>query len=201
MSHNEKAKSPSISRLAAVAVTALMCSGEAGATPEAPSCENAAIQQIERYCSKSWRTAHIPRDEWSDSTQQVIAELLERIPRERLTDAIAGSASQERRELNRSIWRIAKRWVRRQRHASIENCEATIAVSAQSNTHVNDQIEQVLRIAATKLSARQHQIISLLKEGDSVAEIALKMNLPASRISNEKHRAIKQIRRYLCDAA
>ncbi|QDV10410.1 Sigma-70, region 4 [Rosistilla oblonga] len=197
----QKPGSPHISRFAAVAVTALICSsGETASAHSAPASESNAIQQIERYCSKSWQTAHMPRDEWNDSTQQVLAELLERIPRERLTAAIGASASEERRELNRSIWRIVKRWVRRQRHAPLDDFDTPGVVDDQSS-RVDDQIEQVLRVASTQLSDQQRRIIELLKEGLTVAEIAGRMDLTPSRISNEKHRAIKQIRRYLCDAA
>ncbi|MEZ6089834.1 MAG: sigma-70 family RNA polymerase sigma factor [Pirellulaceae bacterium] len=197
----QKPSNPKISRLAAVAVTALFCSsGETSAASSNVGCESTAIQQIERYCSKSWQTAHIPRDEWGDSTQQVMAELLERIPRERLPAAIGTSASEERRELNRSIWRIVKRWVRRHRHVPLESFDAPV-VANESPSQVDDQIEQVLRVASAKLSDQQRRIIELLKEGFSVAEIAQRMDLPANRISNEKHRAIKQIRRYLCDVA
>lgn len=129
-----------------------------------------------------------------------MAELLERIPRERLPAAIGMSASDERRELNRSIWRIVKRWVRRHRHAPLDNFDAAV-VTNEPASQIDDQIAQVLRVASTKLSDQQRQIIEMLKEGLTVAEIAARMDLPANRISNEKHRAIKQIRRYLCDAA
>lgn len=196
----QKQTSTSISRIAAVAVTALICGSGEASSHSAPACENTAIEQIERYCSKSWQTAHMPRHEWNDSTQQVLAELLERIPREKLTTAIGTSASDERRELNRSIWRIVKRWVRQQRHASLENVDVPTATDQQAS-QIDDQIQQVLNVASAKLSQQQRRIIEMLKEGSSVAEIADSMNLSAARVSNQKHRAIKQIRRYLCDAA
>lgn len=194
-------KTPNISRIAAVAVTALMCSaGEANATAEASQAQELnVIQQIERYCSKSWRTAHIPREEWDDSTQQVLTEMLERVSRDRLSDAITASNSEERRELNRSIWRIAKRWVRRHRHNSLGDFDAPGA--SPKDSRIDDQIEKVLDIASAKLTDKQGSIIRLLKEGFSVSEIASELQMPASRVSNEKHRAIKQIRRYLCDVA
>lgn len=200
MKPKNKNSTACISRLAAVAVTAFICGSGEASSANASANESTAISQIERYCLKSWQSAHMPRHEWNDSTQQVLAELLERIPRERLTTAIHTSASEERRELNRSIWRIVKRWVRQQRHASLDDVDVP-AAGAQSTDDVNDQIEQVLQIASTQLSDQQRRIIEMLKEGSSIAEIAQIMNVPAARISNQKHRAIKQIRRYLCDAA
>lgn len=198
----KKNASPTISRFAAVAVTAFLCSsGEAAATGASrlESKETSAIRQIERYCSKSWRTAHIPEAEWNDSTQQVLVELLQRIPREKLSQAIGTSDSQERRELNRSIWRIAKRWVRRHRHLSLEDVD--VADTETHDSTIDEQMEAVFRVATRRLTEKQQEIIRHLRDGLSVAEIAASMKLPASRISNEKHRAIKQIRRYLCDAA
>lgn len=198
----KKQPSPKISHLAAVAVTALICtSGEsASAASRIEASEACAIKQIERYCTKSWRTAHMPVEEWNDSTQQVLVELLQKISRDRLVNAIGGPDSDERRELNRSIWRIAKRWVRRHRHTSLENIDVS-ASETSDTSETDEQIEAVLRIASQKLTPRQQEIVEHLRRGDSVSEIASKMQLPASRISNEKHRAIKQIRKSLCDAA
>ena len=196
----KKSNSPGMSHLAAVAVTALFCGSADNATGSQGStaiAESSAIEQIERYCSKSWRTAHLPRDQWDDSTQQVLTELLERIPRERLGQAIGASTSSERRELNRSIWRIAKRCTRSVRPATLDGYD--IASNDRHLTEVDEQIEQILSIAAKKLTDRQNKIIAMLRDGHTVSEIADRMELTPARVSNEKHRAIKQIRRFLCE--
>lgn len=183
--------------VAVFAVFITVSSSEAGAGEPCRPHETQVVQQIQRYCSASWQNANIPRSEWPECSQQVFAELLERISRSQLGSAIACSASEERRELNRSIWRIVKRWRRRVRHPSLDGFDVADPASLRIAPAGDDVLEQVARIVADKLTPRQSQIFSLLCEGRSIRQISERLGIPARQTSDEKYRAIQKIRRHV----
>ena len=58
---------------------------------------------------------------------------------------------------------------------------------------------EAVRLAANEvLSARQQRILQFSLEGWSVQDIAEVMRLPAERISDEKYKAVRKLRAYLC---
>ena len=57
-----------------------------------------------------------------------------------------------------------------------------------------DEREAVRRAAADLLSPRQQRILQLSFDGWSVHEIALELQLPAERVSDEKYKAIRKLR-------
>src|SRR6516225_4430274 len=73
---------------------------------------DAAINQVQRYCTSSWSRAGIDRQDWQDCTQEAIMHLLTRVPADRLPTVFADRASDERRELHRAVWRTVQRWRR-----------------------------------------------------------------------------------------
>jgi len=170
-------------------------SSEAGAAEQLQPHETQVVRQIQRYCSASWQNANVPRAEWQDCSQQVFVELLQRIPHSKLVNAIVCSASEERRELNRSIWRIVKRWRRRVRHASLDGFDTADPATLAGHQTDDDVLERVTQIAAKELTQRQSCIFSLLCEGHSIGQISEHLNIPAQRVSDEKYRAIQKIRR------
>src|SRR5262245_11888691 len=96
----------------AVGSSAMSSSAEARSTEMASTgapISAGTIANLERYCSASWRNAGIRRDEWDDCTQQALLEMLEAVSPEGLPVAIHDSESQERRELNRTVWRLVQR--------------------------------------------------------------------------------------------
>lgn len=176
----------------------LACSaGDAGAGERCQSCEAQVVWQIQRYCAVSWQNTNIPRAEWADCSQQVFTELLQRIPRSDLANAIHCARSEQRRELNRSIWRIAKRWARRVRHPSLAGFDAADPATMQGHQLTADRLQEVAQIAAEKLTPRQSSILSLLCDGHSIGQISERLEIPTSRVSDEKYRAIQKIRRHL----
>lgn len=182
----------------AILFAGVLCFSErADATESRQLYETRVVEQIQSYCAASWRNANIPRAEWSDCTQQVFAELLERLPRQQLTNVIAQADSRERRELNRSIWRIVKRWRRAVRPRSLNGSDASGPTSITTRSGEIEILESVLQFAANELTPRQSRILALLRDGYSVRDISQKLDLAAARISDEKYRAIQKIRRHL----
>jgi len=182
---------------AALAAIIVFAANEAKATQSQQLHESRVIQQIQRYCTTSWRNANIPRAEWSDCSQQVFAELLERVSRENLANAIVNSGSPERRELNRSIWRMIQRWIRAVRYVSLGGSDCPDPTTIRLSQSEGDNLEIVMKVAAERLTPRQNRILSLLCDGQSIREIAKQLGIPARRVSDEKYRAIQKIGRYV----
>src|SRR5262245_33588623 len=162
------------------------------------SAVDGAVEQLQRYCSACWKNARVPRSEWSDCTQQVFAELLGVVPAQRLDAAFRCPHSEERRHVERAIWRIAKRMTR----SSRRNFPPLSAFAWTPRRLVTREAEaatlgDVLDLAGQSLSARQHDILRRLAGGDSIRGIAEALNVPAARISDEKYRAIMRIRELL----
>ena len=162
-----------------------------------PVSEVEIVQQIERYCAASWRNASIPGSEWSDCSQQVFVELLERVSRRQLAAAILDPKSSERRELNRSIWRIIQRWVRRVRYLALGGPSFNDPPDSTADRGDADRFARIREVAAERTTPRQARIIAMLCDGHSIREIAQVLNIPAARVSDEKYRAVQKLRRHL----
>jgi hypothetical protein len=177
-------------KLAAYAVAMAAAVGGAPAAAASPAIsETQAIEQIERYCTASWRNAGIEPQEWDDCTQQAILELLERLPRDQFPVALQEPESAERRELNRSVWRAVQRWRRRPRPV-----DYSVAELDAPQEPAGDLWEQVATAGREYLSPRQNQILALTRDGWRVQEIAAELDLPPQRVSDEKYKAIARLR-------
>lgn len=157
-----------------------------------------AITSIERYCSSSWRQAGIPLQEWSDCTQETMVELLSRVPQQRIANAIAHPDSEERRELMRSVWCIAQRWRRNSKRSpvSLEAVEA-FDPAAQSEDADRPFDDEAVAAAIDNLNATQQQIIRLFCDGHSISEIADQLDIPPARVSDQKYKAIRELKKRL----
>jgi hypothetical protein len=158
-----------------------------------PTSESVSIEQIQRYCTVSWRNASIPRAEWADCSQQVFLELLQRLPPARWSKAISGIRNAERRELNRAIWRIIKRHVRA--------ANRTVAVPIRGDERqknqakdVDDLLDEVMDVAERTLSARQLCIMKMAAAGSAIGEIAEHLGCVGARVSDEKYRTVLRLR-------
>ncbi len=160
-----------------------------------PAAEASAVENIQRYCTASWRNAGVLEQDWEDCTQEAIENLLERVSRNGLVTAIQQPQSEQRRELNRSIWRTAQRWRRAKRHTSLDALEFFEAAEPTVEP-TGDDLDRV-ETAMAKLSETQQQILSQWSNGDSVAEIAEKLDLSAARVSDQKYKAIRKLQRML----
>jgi hypothetical protein len=158
-----------------------------------PLSESEIVQQIQRYCTASWRNANVPRAEWCDCSQQLFCELLQRVHRRHLELAIARDESDERRELNRAIWRIIKRQRRLDARSMLPMSERDPSHSARAK-EVSDLLADVIHIGKHALSARQFCIVQMASEGYTIADIAKHLGIPVARASDEKYRSIRRIR-------
>lgn len=166
------------------------------ANPQVHAAEGNAVERIQQYCSASWRNARISRQDWQDCSQAVLSELLERISTERMGHAIEDSDSAERRELNRAIWRVAKRWRRARRNLPLTEADDLTRYQNEEQSF-NDAIAEMRELVASpqsSLTERQRQIIERSLDGNSVADIAEELSIPASRVSHDKYRAIRKLR-------
>ena len=168
----------------------------AASPPAWAKAEPSALVQMEKYCIASWRNARIDMQEWDDCTQQTLVDLLSRIPRERLGVAIENPDSWERRELTRSIWCTVQR-VRRTRHtATLDPCMAPTVADESHDGLESEEFREILCSDQAGLSNRQQSILMHVLEGYSVKEIADELNIPASRVSDEKYKAIQKLRKH-----
>jgi RNA polymerase sigma factor (sigma-70 family) len=164
-----------------------------------PAAEATAIEKIQRYCIASFRNAGISDSDWDDCSQEAIENLLERVSRRGLTSAITRKKSVERRELNRAIWRTAQRWRRAKRSTSLDALESfqpAAPPTTDAYAENNERLE-ALSGAMVCLNDTQQQIIEQSRNGASVREIAKTLNMPASRVSDHKYKAIRKIQRHL----
>jgi RNA polymerase sigma factor (sigma-70 family) len=160
-----------------------------------------ALAGIQRYCATSWRNAGIDSQDWEDCTQEVIVQLLERIAGQRMTIAIRDEKSDERRELNRSIWCIAQRWRRRAKNVSLDELGTLDRAAEDVSIDVIDEAEHTRLAAASCLTPRQQQVLALWSDGWSIGDIAGHLDLTRSRISDEKYKAVRKLRKHLGIAA
>jgi RNA polymerase sigma factor (sigma-70 family) len=181
--------------LAATAVVIAASVGEVRAEDEA-----AAIESIQRYCAVSWRNAGIDAQDWDECTQETLALLLERIPRQYLDQAIRDATSLERRELQRAIWCVAQRWRRLPRYVSLEEAGLLDMAAVQPSADTDEQWADADSVARQCLSPRQREILSLYSEGWTIGEIADHLQVSPDRASDEKYKAIQKLRQRLAAA-
>jgi DNA-binding NarL/FixJ family response regulator len=150
------------------------------------------IASIERYCSASWRQAAVAAQDWDDCTQQVFLDLLQRVSRDRLAEAIQEAKSHERRELNRAIWSTVQRWRRVHRHYPLgdEDPPDTRQIRAQRTLAAREAIAE----AGRGLTARQRTIVSGLLDGSTIADIGRTLDIPARQVSDDKYKAFRKLR-------
>jgi len=107
--------------------------------------------------------------------------------------AIAQGESDERRELNRAIWRIIKRQQRSDARSILHMGWRDSSHSARAQ-EVDDLLADVIHIGKQALSARQLCIVQMASEGYTIADIANHLGIPVARASDEKYRSIQRIR-------
>lgn len=163
-----------------------------GSSAQAAPPEASTINQIERYCTVSWRNAGIAPQDWPDCTQQALQELLERVSSNQLQVAMQNNQSHERQELNRTVWRTIKRWQRAPRPAQLEE-----SYVGGTNDSRQDAWDEVMAAARQHLSKQQRRILKLTREGWQTHEIAHELDLTPARVSDEKYKAIRKLRAQL----
>jgi RNA polymerase sigma factor (sigma-70 family) len=155
-----------------------------------------AINDMNRYCTTCWRNARLPLDAWGDCTQEVFSRMLQRVPTDSWTQVLAAEGD-ERREFLRAIDAVKKRTQRAHKYAGAVDSVAD--PRDQKELGLAEEREVVRQAAAELLSSRQQRILQLSFEGWSVQEMADELGLPTERVSDEKYKAIRKLRAYLCE--
>lgn len=155
----------------------------------ASTAEASVMSRIERYVS--WQNAGIAPQDWGDCTQDAFVELLEHVGGDGWKTAVENPQSEERRELNRTIWRIVKRWQRAARH---DRLDLDVADCGSDSTAKLLPEEWSALVREANLSNEQARILDQWSQGTGVADIARDMKLPAARVSDQKFKAIQKLR-------
>lgn len=157
--------------------------------------EQEVVQALFRYCTASWRQARIAPQDWDDCTQQVLLDLWERLDRERIPASMELKNSPEHRELVRAVWRTAQQWRRARRAAPLP--EETLPQRPSSGADIARRSIESAMAASGDLSNRQRVILDELMDGSRIAEIAVKLDDTPARVSDEKYKALRKLRRQI----
>lgn len=183
--------SPSRAAMLAMVVGTALTVSRASAENDARA---KAIGDIHRYCTACWRNARIPADSWSDCTQEVLCRLMQNIPVDHWGH-ILKSEGEERREFVRAIDAVKKRTQRARKWAPLND----VAVDRRriGGSDLTDRREQLNRAVTESLSPRQQRIVQMSIDGYSVQEMAEELTMTPERVSDEKYKAIRKLRREL----
>jgi hypothetical protein len=150
--------------------------------------EDVAVRDLSRYCVACWRNAGVPVDRWSDCTQEVLCELLERVPLDEWGTVLTGS-EEKRREFIRVVDLVKKRTQREKKWAPLESDPT----GRDEGGDLGPQREAIRSASQALLTARQRLILERSAEGFAVREIASELKMPTSRVSDEKYKAIRKL--------
>lgn len=156
------------------------------------------LRKIEAYCNRSWQNAGVARQDWSDCTNDVFARILESLGRDGLHRAIEDRESDQRRELNRSIWATAQRWRRSPRLSPLtgDDARSTERDPWPAKMEALSQVRSAIDADDVRLSPAQRDIVTRWSDGESITSIADALKLSPARVSDEKYKAIQKLRRH-----
>ncbi len=173
------------------AVMAMLLGTALTAWTAAPaSAEESAVRDLSRYCTACWRNAGLPIDRWADCTQEVLCQLLQRLPKGEWPLVLNGPDEERRREFMRVVDLVKKRV---QRERRLDPLDPHAIADPRSTDDWQDVREDLWTIANEILTPRQQHILARCADGYSVADIATELKLPAQRISDEKYKAIQKL--------
>jgi RNA polymerase sigma factor (sigma-70 family) len=192
--NNPKAGFLSRRLMAAVVVgTALSAlAGEARAAEAQPSPD--AVNDISRYCQVCWRNARLHPDSWSDCTQEVLIRLLQTIEADKWSGLLK-QETEDRKEFLRAIDAVKKRTQRARKLTGLADEVADRSNAPEAAR--NELHEQLEKVSHKVLSQRQQQILRLTFDGWTIPEIADELTTSVERISDEKYKAIRKLRKEL----
>jgi RNA polymerase sigma factor (sigma-70 family) len=178
---------------AVVAGTALSAAGDVRAASHRPADQ--AVQDISRYCQVCWRNARLDPASWPDCTQEVLVRLLQTVEPDKWAGLLKQDENDDRREFLRAIDAVKKR-TQRARKASVLADDVADRRFGPEATR-NELHEELDRASRKVLSQRQQQILRLTCDGWSVPEIADELSTTVERVSDEKYKAIRKLRKEL----
>jgi hypothetical protein len=185
------------SRKAAPTTMALVI-GLAALTAQAS--ETDLVRDIQRYCTVCWRNARLDPRLWDDCTQEVCCRLLTKARDGQLDlTQVLAEDTPDRRELVRAIDMVRKRIQRTKRFQPLDG---STTPASDLDRRQRDQLElgEILETARRAvLTTRQDRIIELWMRGWSVPEIGVELDMPVTRVSDEKYKALRKLERQLCN--
>lgn len=168
------------------------------ATMTACAGETDLVRDIQRYCTVCWRNAHLDPTLWDDCTQEVCCRLLAKVRAGELDlNLVLADDTPERRELVRAIDMVRKRVQRTKRFQPLE-AELTPSPDFDGRLRDRQELGEILETARrATLSDRQDHIVELWTHGWTVPEIASELGMSATRVSDEKYKALRKLERFL----
>jgi RNA polymerase sigma factor (sigma-70 family) len=181
--------------MAAVVVgTALSAlGGEAKAAQIQPATD--AVTDISKYCQVCWRNARLHPDSWPDCTQEVLVRLLQTVQPDKWAGLLKQDENDDRREFLRAIDAVKKRTQRARKTSGLADEVADRRFAPEAAR--NELHEELAKASHKVLSQRQQQILRLTCDGWSVPEIADELSTTVERVSDEKYKAIRKLRKEL----
>jgi RNA polymerase sigma factor (sigma-70 family) len=181
--------------MAAVVVgTALSAlGGEAKAAQLQPPTD--AVTDISKYCQVCWRNARLDPDSWPDCTQEVLVRLLQTVQPDKWAGLLKQDENEDRREFLRAIDAVKKRTQRARKTSGLAEEVADRRYAPEAAR--NELHEELAKASHKVLSQRQQQILRLTCDGWSVPEIAQELSTTVERVSDEKYKAIRKLRKEL----
>lgn len=189
-----ESQSPRTRKAAPAAVAVVI--GLAALTAQAS--ESDLVRDIQRYCTVCWRNARLDPLLWDDCTQEVCCRLLTKARDGQLdlTQVLADDTP-ERRELVRAIDMVRKRVQRTKRFAPLDG-HATAATDLDRRHRDRLELGEILEAARrAALTPRQDHIIELWMRGWSVPDIGVELKMSATRVSDEKYKALRKLENHL----
>jgi len=157
------------------------------------------LRRIDAYCRASWKNARLDESLWEDSTQDVFVRIFGSLTAPQMRTAITDRDSPERRELNRAIWATSQRRRREVRWQELTEFHDTLRAPCDVWKTTEAELQSVViasERADLRLSPTQRAIIRSSTEGDTVQEIAQRLNLSPVRVSDEKYKATQKLRQH-----
>ena len=96
--------------------------------------------------------------------------------------------------MNRTVWRTVQRWRRRPQPQSFDESWTGQQHGSSYGENTENAWEQIAAASETCLSERQQRILSMMRDGWRVGEIAEELQIPQARVSDEKYKAIAKLR-------
>jgi RNA polymerase sigma factor (sigma-70 family) len=182
--------------MAAVVVgTALSALGSEARAAQLTQPPTDAVTDISKYCQVCWRNARLHPDSWPDCTQEVLVRLLQTVQPDKWAGLLKQDENEDRREFLRAIDAVKKRTQRARKTSGLADEVADRRYAPEAAR--NELHEELAKVSHKVLSQRQQQILRLTCDGWSVPEIATELSTTVERVSDEKYKAIRKLRKEL----
>ena len=166
-----------------------------GPTLSVFACTWVKCRSTTRLFRVCWRNARLHPDSWPDCTQEVLVRLLQTVEPTKWSSLLKQDENDDRREFLRAIDAVKKRTQRARKTSGLADEVADRRYGPEATR--NELHEELEKASHKVLSQRQQQILRLTCDGWSVPEIADELATTVERVSDEKYKAIRKLRKEL----